>query len=65
MWMNGQWFTYTTVWAVFEDIGKVSTSVGSEPKLGSARFWLKLLGKKAWLGSPYFCKKLGSAQLAL
>ena len=30
---------------------KVSSSVGSEPKLGSARFWLELSGKKAWLGS--------------
>jgi hypothetical protein len=38
------------------------TSVGSEPKLGSAWFWLELLGKKlpsAWLTMPL--KKLGSA----
>ena len=51
------------------------SSVGSEPKLGSTRFWLELLGKKlgsachafqkARLDSPYLAKKLGSAQLAL
>ena len=41
------------------------SSVWSEPKLGSARFWLELLGKKARLGSPYLAKKLSSARLAL
>ena len=59
----------------------VPLSVGSEPKLGSARFWLELLGEKslAQLGSARLAKpskklgsarhilqkKLGSAQLTL
>ena len=43
----------------------LNTSVGSEPKLGSAWFLLMLLGKKARLGSPYLAKQLGSARLAL
>ena len=62
----------------------VISSVGSEPKLGSARlgsarFWLELFGKKARLGSARHAfqkarlgsarhilqKKLGSARLAL
>ena len=40
-------------------------SVGSEPKLGSARFWLELLGKKARLGSARHAfqkARLGSAR---
>ena len=55
--------------------GMVNPSVASEPKLGSAWFWLELLDKKAQLGSPcrskssawmpYLAKKLGSAWLAL
>ena len=52
-------------------------SVESEPKLGLARFWLELWGKKARLGSAWLGsarlgsarhilqKKLGSARLAL
>ena len=47
-------------------------SVESEPKLGLARFWLELWGKKARLGSArlgsarhILQKKLGSARLAL
>ena len=35
----------------FNNILTLITSVGSEPKLGSARFWLELLEKKARLGS--------------
>ena len=57
----------------------LSISVGSEPKLSLAWFWLELLGKKAWLCSAHHAfqkarlgsarhilqKKLGSARLAL
>ena len=47
--------------------GDKNSSVGSKPKLGSARFWLELLGKKARLGLARHIlqKKLGSARLAL
>ena len=37
----------------------LNSSVWAEPKLGSARFWLQFLGKKAQLAMP--SKKLGSA----
>jgi len=40
-----------------------NTSVGSEPKLGSARFWLELLGNKARFGlACHAFQKLGSAR---
>ena len=65
-WNSGKWLK---IW--------LFSSVGSEPKLGLARFWLELLGKrlgsarhafkKAWPGSARHIlqKKLGSARLAL
>ena len=65
------------VYYVEKAILTIKVSVGSELKLGSARFWLELLGKKlgsarhafqkARLGSARHIlqKKLGSARLAL
>ena len=41
----------------------LDTSVGSEPKLSSARFWLELLGEKARLGSARHAFK--KARLAI
>ena len=41
----------------------LDTSVGSEPKLGTARFLLELMDKKARLGSP--CISKSSAQITI
>ena len=43
----------------------VSNSVGSESKLGSARFWLELLGKKARISSSPHILQKSSVQLGL
>ena len=61
---NYQYLTSWQISRIIENVIYVSSSVGSEPKLGSgSSFWAKKLGsachafQKARLGLPYLAKK--------
>ena len=68
-----QWFWGVDAWCLLNYMPKprrwrfraleLTSSVGSEPKLISAQFWLELLGKKAQLDSA--CQAFQKAQLGL